>query len=430
MWIHAHKDWKRMLKDPKALLIVLFMPALLTALLGLSIGKMMDGSGEIDTISLGVFDQSEPATWNIEGMPEEFTPSDPPNDFVALFKEEVLKGEELKSFIHIEEIESEEEGKERLQNGELTSFISFPASFNQNVVDALLLSNQSDLQVDLWQNPDQALQSEIIASIVEGYTTQLTSLVVQKEGTMRFLAEEGLSPAITATKMQDSFEANSEGGNRIKLSRASIDGLDSISGIQYYTVGMAVMFMLYVASYTAIYMKDEVRTNMFNRIRVIGESPYKVLAGKLISTSIFVFGQFLFLFTFSKILFGMKLGALLPLGILMVSTSIAVGCLGVVFSALALTYKENRLTDLFQSVVIPFMAMLGGSFIQLSIMPESIRFIGQSIINGAALDGLLKIMQGYGFEGLQSSILAIWINGFIFLLLAFIIIRRNKEVFS
>ncbi|QST01698.1 ABC transporter permease [Pontibacillus sp. ALD_SL1] len=434
MWTHVHKDWKRMVKDRKALIIVILMPALLTVLLGLSIGKMMNGSEEIENIPIGVIDQSSPASWNVEGEGERAKEvsnlSSAPNDFVALFKDDILKGEELSTLIEVKELDSMESGKRLIDSGELNSVISFPSTFNQDVVDALLFSKERDITIDVWQNPDQALQSDIVASIVESYTNLLTSLVIQKEGVMHFLPKEDLTLTVMATKMQGLFNNGEKGNNTISLTRDSVKGLKAVTGIQYYTVGMAVMFMLYVATYSAIYSKDEIRTNTFSRLQVMGVSPFIVLVGKLLSTSLVVFVQFIILFGVSKLLFGITLGSILPLLVLMISASITVGCLAVAFSVLTLTYKESRLTDLFQSVVIPFMAMFGGSFIQLSIMPESVRFVGETILNGAALDGFLKIMQGYGLESLQGSLIALFVNAIIFLLVALFFIRRNKEVFS
>ncbi|KGP93282.1 hypothetical protein N780_11550 [Pontibacillus chungwhensis BH030062] len=53
--------------------------------------------------------------------------------------------------------------------------------------------------------------------------------------------------------------------------------LKAVTSIQHYTVGMAVMFMLYVATYS----KDEIRTNIFSRLCVMGVSPFNMLGDKL-----------------------------------------------------------------------------------------------------------------------------------------------------
>ncbi|MYL33282.1 hypothetical protein GLW08_00880 [Pontibacillus yanchengensis] len=75
----------------------------------------------------------------------------------------------------------------------------------------------------------------------------------------------------------------------------------------------------------------------------------------------------------------------------MLVSSTGVASLAICISVFTLHKPKIDLTNIFQSVLIPFLAMLGGSFISTAALPEVIQQIGNNIINGASLQGFIGV---------------------------------------
>ncbi len=424
---HAWKDIKRMLRDRKALMITVLMPTILTAILGLSIGKMMNGNTELETIPIAVVNQSEKASFNNNFRSSENT--DIPMDFADIFIENILGSEDLQDVISYELL-SEENALRKLENGEVSTVILFPKSYNQDVLNVMSQPSSKQVEVKLYQNPEESLHNEVIKGIVESFTDQLSKSVIAQNTMVTLMVKEpGLQQKITSSMGEVIQKVNATNRPDISIMRESLGDIESLSGMQYFTAGMSVMFMLYVGGYSAIYVRDELRNETYNRLRSTGMSFWHLAGGKFISTALLVFLQIIFLFIFEKFVFGMEFTNIYLLLLMIVITALSVSCLAILLTTITVMNQETRLNELFQSVIIPFLAMIGGSFISISMMPAPIQMIGHNVINGAALQGFIYVMQGYSLSELFGPILALLVNGLIFLVLSGLIIFKMKEVF-
>ena len=75
-------------------------------------------------------------------------------------------------------------------------------------------------------------------------------------------------------------------------------------------------------------------------------------------------------------------------------------------SALNLRLKNSRATIVFQAVVIQVSALLGGSFFPVSGVPVMKR-LGDFTINGAAMQGFLRLMMGYSLSEVTGTIITL-----------------------
>lgn len=421
---HAWKDIKRMLRDRKALLITILMPTLLTVILGLSIGQMMSGGDEIDSIPIGIVDQSTAASFQ-----QQDTLGDNEINFAQIFMNQILESTEVQELVSYN-LYTRAEALRQLEEGELSSVILFSESYNQDVVNAMSQPSAESVKVTLYQNPDQSLHNEVIKGILESYTDQLSKSVIAKDTMISLMMKEpNLQQEITSS-MGDVLQGiNQTNQPSISFVRQTFGEIKSLTGMQYFTAGMAVMFMLYVGGYSAIYVRDELQSHTYNRLRSMGMTFWQLAGGKFISTSLLVFFQISFLFLFEKLIFGMDLVNIGLLLIMIIATSLAVSSLAILLITITIVNQKTRLNELFQSIIIPFMAMLGGSFISISIMPEPIQMLGHNILNGAALQGFSHVMQGYPLSGLIEPILALLINGLVFLAVSSVIMMKKREVF-
>ncbi|KGX92089.1 hypothetical protein N781_03240 [Pontibacillus halophilus JSM 076056 = DSM 19796] len=427
MLTHILKDLRTYIKDKKALLITLLMPTILMVILGMSVGKLfMGNSNKIEPFTIALVNDSESATLDeqwISFVPEENRENLQQltdTDFVQLFQDEVLENPEIQSIISYEKV-TMDEAEQRLRDGDVAAIIFFSTQFQQDYVDRLLGFTQKDepLQVEVVTG-DNEIEASVTTSILESFTNELSKRLdarrmVEELATDEINTMEAMGPILSGIQ--------SEEQKRSEIVKETIEGRTSITGIQYYTIGMAAMFMLYTTTFASTYVRDELRNQTMNRILIAGTSIWKILFSRYCSTVLIIFFQITILFTISRWVFGMSWtnpGLLLGITLL---TALSTSVLAVIFSILTFQSPEKRNTIFFESVFIPFLAMIGGSFISRELLPGSIREFGSWILNGAALDGMVKVMQGYGLSELMLPIMALLLNGFVLVLVAYILIR-------
>src|SRR5690606_29526492 len=76
----------------------------------------------------------------------------------------------------------------------------------------------------------------------------------------------------------------------------SVSAVEPISSFQYYTIGMAVMFALFVSGLISAMAYTEKKQFVFDRILLSNHHPFTYLSGKLISAAVITLCQFFILF--------------------------------------------------------------------------------------------------------------------------------------
>jgi ABC-2 type transport system permease protein len=83
------------------------------------------------------------------------------------------------------------------------------------------------------------------------------------------------------------------------------------------------------------------------------------------------------------------------------------------------------MANIFETVIIQTMALLGGSFFPIDIMPSIFQKLSFLSVNGVALKAYLKIMTGYGTPEIMSHAAILTGIGVLFVLLSVLILRRE-----
>jgi ABC-2 type transport system permease protein len=195
---------------------------------------------------------------------------------------------------------------------------------------------------------------------------------------------------------------------------ASLGGQEQvqISGVQIGVPGMAVLFIFLTAQITARSIYDEKKTGTFRRLQAAPLGKWPMLIGKLIPNFVLVVLQVVFLFAagmFILPLLGMdalRLGNDIPALVLLV-LSIALCCttLGILIAALART--EAQIGGI-AALVLWVLAFLGGAFIPLFLINESMATLGQVTPHYWAVTGFYDLLtRGQGLAAILDSILVL-----------------------
>jgi ABC-2 type transport system permease protein len=192
-----------------------------------------------------------------------------------------------------------------------------------------------------------------------------------------------------------------------------------ISGVQIGVPGMTVLFIFLTAQVTARSIYDERKTGSFRRLLAAPLGRWQILIGKLLPNVVIVVLQVVFVFAAGMYLLpllgldALDLGNdLLALALLIMAAALCCAALGALIAAFART--EAQIGGI-SAVVLWVMAFLGGCFIPLFLVNESMATIGQVTPHFWAVTGFYDLMtRGLGLSAITDSLLALVVFAAVF----------------
>jgi len=308
----------------------------------------------------------------------------------------------------------EADARAKLEAREIERMLVIPAAFSADVAAgrqrALRLVNNS---LDRGTN-------EAVLMAVAGVTRQM-SLEQQIVASLERLADmqranPSFDPATSAELAvpiaRQQFEESRDRPlvTVVQAQPASL-GKDrvEVSGVQIGVPGFAVLFIFLTAQITARSIYDEKRTGTFRRLLASPLGKWPMLVGKLIPNFVVVVLQVVFLFAAGIFLLplmgldALRLGNDIPALVLLV-LSVALCCttLGILIAAIART--EAQIGGV-AALVLWVLAFLGGAFIPLFLINESMATLGQVTPHYWAVTGFYDLLtRGQGLAAILDSI--------------------------
>ncbi len=436
------KDLLVILRDKKALVITLCMPAVLITILGFAFQGLMADSSPMGPASIGIVNigsqkqDIERIKTFLDGsimkgrlsdeQREDLLGSLQDLDFERFLCEGVLESSGIEEFIQYEKMDIKR-AQESLEKDELTAIVVLPEGFTYDVFMSLLLPFRNPVAIEIIKHPDKGIKGEIVSGIIKGFTDALSAGIIAKNVMFESAIEnnagdravneiEGLISDMYDTGLKD-----------VNVNRVTASGKKIISSFQYYAVGMAVMFILYVAADGGQYSMDEINNNTYMRSMIAGVGNWRFFVSRFIAATIFALFQFVVLILYSILFFRTEWGD--PVGVILISIFLAlsVGGLSVFLASVNLKLKNNRASIVFQSAIIQIFALLGGSFFPVSGIPIMQR-LGRFTINGAAMDGLLKLMMGYNLKEVTGTCIILFSTASVLVSAGMFIAAKVREV--
>jgi ABC-2 type transport system permease protein len=312
----------------------------------------------------------------------------------------------------------EGDARTKLESREIERMLVIPASFSADVAAG------RQATVSLVNNSLDRGSNEAVLMAVAGVTRTM-SLEQQIVASLDRLAEmqrsnPSFDPATSAKLAvpiaQHQFEASRD-RPLVVVVQSQPASLGSgpevrISGVQIGVPGFAVLFIFLTAQITARSIYDEKKTGTFRRLLAAPLGKWQMLAGKLIPNFVVVVIQVVFLFAAGMFLLplmgldALRLGNDIPALVLLV-LAIALCCttLGILISAMART--EAQIGGI-AGLVLWVLAFLGGSFIPLFLINESMATIGQLTPHYWAVTGFYDLLtRGQGLGAVLDSIVVL-----------------------
>lgn len=386
----AWKDVRIRMRDGKGLLMLLFMPILLTAVLGAALSGVINGDAQsLPHMTLAVYNGDD-------------------GEFGERLAKEVLQSDELKPYVTITGYPSPEAVEQQVADGKADAGVIIGKGFSENIHAG------RETLLELVEDPGKPTISQILRSIVTSYTDRVSTVSAVSREVIAEIAKS--APAVSAS--QEEFrklagQASAELAAAAVASKLEVNdqptGRNAISGQQYYAAAMAAMFLLFNAMVGAKTILNERASKTLSRMFSTPTGKTSILLGKYLGTLLFSIIQFLLFMRGTRLLFGVSWGeAWLQAVVIGIVYAAAVSGLSMTVASVVATEKT---VDVIGGIGVQILAVLGGSMIPVSLFPEMLRTIALITPNKWALDSFLNIMSGTTWQSLGMPIFVLTMIG-------------------
>ena len=382
------KQMKMLIRNKQPLIILLVMPIVLITILSLALAGVMDnGAEEAIQARLVLVDES---TWEKEKASiQEFLEKEgiigPPlealltqienNNPIQLLENNILASSEIEKYISVVHKKPEDLDTIR-QDKEVDGILSVPPSFRLNYVKSAYFDKQIEPDLDLYLSQENEIRASIIQSVISEWQYGFTqSLALSKAG---LPIEEVMGNTKKVEKVEQVLE----------------DHEREIPSSIYYTVGMLVMFALYVPAFLAGFALQEVQWKVYDRLILAGVSSTLYTLSIFITGTLVALVQQIIMLSYGKFALKIEWIGLEGMIVIVLSYSVFVGGLAALLTTLQFRSKSDGILNAFNGFVVSIFAFLGGSFINIGDISETLANIGDFTPNGAAMTAILSIQKG------------------------------------
>ena len=429
------KDFKTILSDKQAIILTMLMPIILMTILSLALkGSFISSNSlEIERINIAVVKKYNENSDNImfEKTLKKVLDIIPDNLEVnpdKIFFEDFLESKEVSKLLKYT-VAGEKDAMELLNKGEVAAVVVLPDKFLYNMKINLITPFRNNVEIKVLTHADKNMAGEIVTSVMEAYADSMSSVIIGKN-----VLIESVSANDLGQSGYDNMEEIMEGmsslmkGISINIENTVVEGRESVTSSEYYAVAMMSMFILFAAGQGGRMLLEEKDNQTYQRMVIADISKTHILAGKFFTVFLIASVQILIMIAFSYFALKVKWKDFSSIFIISITSAFAVAGLGILIGSLTYSMGNYKLTNAFENIIIQIMALLGGSFFPLDLLPDAIQKLGFLSLNGVALKAFLKILLGCSIRDISKNILTLAITGTMFTILALIIFNKEESV--
>ena len=408
----ALKDLKLIFRDPAALILMLLAPFLISLGMGLITGRF-----------------SGSTTSGISNIPVAIVNQDEGELGKAL--EAVFSSEELADLVEPTFISTPGEARQLVQADQASAAIIIPQGFSASIIPENDVSTSGEVvRIDFIANPNAPTSSGVLRSILDAFLNQVEVGRIGAEVTLSQVAQTGkLTPELTAQLGQvlgTQFARQSAQEQPIQLVNTTASGAAvKFDLLMYFAPGMALMFLMFAVTYGGRSLLLENRTGTLPRLLQTPTGSAQILGGKVLGIFLTAVTQLTILIGGTSLLFRLNWGE--PLGVVMLILAAAFAASG--WGSFIATFSRTpaQVANI-GSVIMLFFGLLGGSFFDMSQLPEWVSILGKVTPNAWGLQGFTTLAGGGTLGSISEPLLALFIMGIILFALASIWMRRRGLV--
>ena len=363
-WISAAKDLRRLRRDIPALLCWLLLPLAIGGLIGLAFGGQ-----EVNPRGLLLI-------------------ADEDHGLTAPFVREIVSRGPLGSMMSVRQA-SPAEGRELLNHGDASALLISPQGFDRAV------RRDDPAELTLITNPEERIMPQLAREVASA-TVDAAAWLQRTAGPELRDLEDGPSASRSIADIGLAAARALGGASRylnppriaLKTTVIAPPGVPRTVAALLFP-GTVFLVVLIMAQGMSLEIWKERGAGAVRRLLGTPSGIHAFLAGKLAATSLVFAAALALSFAAGRFLFHVRIEA--PAAALAWAVACAVTCyLALVILELLLANERTALV-VANIVVIP-LAMLGGSFFPIEIMPETFARIARAVPNGWMIEVFKSIV--------------------------------------
>jgi len=403
------KDVKLAMRDRTALLMMLLAPFVLTLGLGFVTGRFSGSSGSgISNIPVTIVNRDDGP--------------------VAAALVDLFNSPDLQNLVVTHETTDLQAARNAVDGGQIAAAVIIPAGFTESVHSTSANNAQNvPVQIELYTDPTQPTSVGVIKTIVDQFLSQVESGRVAAEVTVTQLINSGLISVQDAAAVGQQIgveQANAAGqANAISIGSVTSNAKTiQFDVLAYMAPGMALMFLMFTASYGGRVLLTERNQGTLPRLLVSPTTSTQVLGGKIFGTFLTGAAQVFVLILASTLLFGLHWGDPLGVVVLVLSAVFAAVGWGMLITAVARTPGQ---VNWIGTAMMLLFGLLGGTFLNLESMPSWFRIVNKITPNAWGLDGFTTLALGGSLSNVISPVLGLLIMGILLFALSVLLFNRK-----
>ena len=431
------KDLKVNILDGKQMLIIIAMPVILTVILSFALGGTFKSGGLAEPVNIALVKQYDATLSNeellsmIDGTDK--LPQQALDAYLAQMEsfdpEEILfegflDSGDIKGLLSYTVMDAAEAEK-ALDAYEVSAIVYIPEGFISDTYSNMF-GNKKQITITVLSDAASSYSGDIVRQVMRGFTDTLSVSFANNEvftqlGERYFTEQEIQQKTGEFNNALD--ELSVQVSRDIKVE--NIDQYNLIDSFSYYTAAMLCMFMLFSAGMGGRSMLEEKDNLTYYRMKVLGVTYFQMMVSKMVVVFIICLIQSVVMIGMSVIFFGANWGNYLVVSVIAICGSFAIGGLGSFIGAISLRSGNYKVANAFEGAIVQILALLGGSYMPLTVLPPFFTVLSKFTVNGQALSAFIKTAQGRAISSITGELLVILLFGVAFFGAAWLLIRME-----
>jgi ABC-2 type transport system permease protein len=416
VWYIAKKDLSQALKDRGSLLLLIAVPLMLIAVLGLALGNIF-GSGTSQITMTVALDNQD-------------------SGFVGSAVSQALHINSSQLVITVNTYKSSPDVQGKVKNGDVIAGVVIPPDATDklsaaaqagtepgklNLVQFYSVPGSTDQRVLIAQNLVNSIVNQLVIQQFAGAAAvkQVEQVCNQPGNTC---AANTIDPETIARMVGTSTTAAIQQSQVALLAAGQAPQVGTFDQI---VPGYAVFFALFSINAAAATILQEKEDGTFRRLLIAPIQKYALLGGKLLAQFLLTLLQLVVLFGVGYLVFHMHIGSWPGVILLIVGASFAATGLGILLVSLV---KTRRQLAPVVTLVTLITSAIGGAWWPLFVEPQWMQNIAKIGVTAWAMEGLNGVMIfGKGVAEVLPDILGLFAYGLICFVIALRFFRFQEK---
>lgn len=392
------KDFKMLFRYKNLIILSIVFPLLVLGILGFIFSDLMSFNKTVDKIDIGIVNKDSNKASNLLI-----------NDF-----------RENKAFVNLFNIKEYDLNKalEEYEKGNLISIVEIPEGFS----DSLMYFKNDTVNVTL--NPIRPLESLIFKNIMSSYSKYVSTTDIAVYSLYEQIKNIGLEKS-ELNKINDAFSIEmiftALGRDKFFLFEP-ITIIPSSTSIEYFVIAISVIFIMYIGLIGTNLIIYERNSMCLSRYRISSSSLLSFILSKIIVLFLYAIMQLVIFMGLISLFIDFDISLFQSLFFISISI-IHILSISIFIGSYI---KNEEIATLVGNIGIFVLALIGGSFIPLQLMPIEMQYLSQFTPNYWIIKGLLFIFKGFELRDISLNILVLITTSIILITLSAIKLRKSR----